>query len=120
MKLSVDNSWYWAPRFLGLLMVFFVGMFALDAFANGLHGLRTFGEFALHLIPAMVLFGALLIGWRYDSLGSWLFTFLGIAYMVITRLQGPWSWYVFITGPLFVIAFLFWRSNSHQKARQGF
>ena len=73
---------HWAPRILSILMILFVSMFALDAFAPNLSVWQQIGGFLIHLIPSYILLAALLVAWKWENLGGWLFTLLGIIFSI--------------------------------------
>jgi hypothetical protein len=109
MKMPPDRSMlavlFWAPRLLGVLFVLFVSMFALDVLVEGSGWKATLAALAIHLIPAAVLFVVLAIAWRFDIAGGFLFALLAVTYMV--QSWGHPDWILAISGPLFLIGFLF-------------
>jgi len=94
----------WGPRLLGLAMAAFLGLFALDAFDNGLSGAAVAG-FGIHLAPALVVGLVAAAGWRNPWLGAIGFGVLAAAYPIAAphRLD----WILVISGPLGLVAVLF-------------
>ena len=96
---------YWTPRILAILMAAFISIFALDVFEEG----KSIGEIALalliHLVPTMILVIALVVAWKRERVGGWLFLFLGVAMAAVSRLE--WAALVMISLPLVVTGALF-------------
>lgn len=93
---------FWIPRVLCILFAVFISLFALDVFSER----YTLGEmilaFLIHLIPTFLVVLALVIAWRWESIGTVLFIALALFYVASGRGQ---SWIIF--APLFLIAALF-------------
>jgi len=94
----------WFARVAGLALVLLASLFALDAF-NGQPWLQATADFAIHLLPAGLLMGIVLLGWRWPWVGAAGFSALAVAYvaMVPTRLD----WIAIVAGPLALTALLF-------------
>lgn len=108
----------WMPRVLAILVSSFLGLFALDAFAGG----KTLGEalpdFALHLVPTLVLLAVVVLSWRWEGVGGWVFIGLSVAYAFVAR--DHVSWVLCISAPLFAAGVLYrwsWRHNRELHAR---
>ena len=104
---------YWTPRLAGLMVSAFLAVFALDAFTNDsfADGLR---EFAIHLIPAIVVGVLVTIAWRYERAGAAGFFLLAVGYAIAAR--GRLDWVAVISGPLVLVGILFLVSARHQRA----
>jgi hypothetical protein len=61
----------------------------------------------MHLIPTLAILIALAIAWRWEWVGGILFAALGIFYIISMWGRFPWSVYLVIAGPAFLIAGLF-------------
>lgn len=76
---------YWTPRVLTILFAAFISIFSFDVFDAG----YTFGEtlvaLFMHLIPTILLVTLLVIAWRWERAGGWLFLGLALLFMV-------WFW----------------------------
>lgn len=81
MKKSIQFI-YWMPRILGILMILFLSMFALDSFAPNLSLWQQIGGFLIHLIPSYILVAALIVAWKREKLGGWLFTVIGVIFSI--------------------------------------
>lgn len=91
---------YFLPRFLAVLFVLFISMFALDVFGEE----RWFLALIIHLIPSIILVIATTIAWRNSRLGALIFIILSLIFALFFHSA-------LIGFPLFVIAALFlWQS----------
>ncbi|MFH1207414.1 MAG: hypothetical protein V1668_02295 [Patescibacteria group bacterium] len=83
----MKKFFYWAPRVLSILIVCFVSVFALDIF----EGDKTAGEIALglliHLIPTFVGIAVIVIAWKRELIGGWLFMALAVAFLFMSRFE---------------------------------
>ena len=110
MNSRMSTALYWLPRILALLFAFFISLFALDVF-NENYGIgKTIIAFSVHLIPTYIILIFTIIAWRNEGIGAMLFTIIGLAY-VFNFQEQPFSTYVIISGPLFLIAILFLINN---------
>lgn len=106
----MDKRWHalplWAPRVLGLLCAFWLGLFALDVF--GMEGgfWEIMAGFLIHLIPSALVVIVVVLGWRWPWLGGLVFLALGAVYVASNR-PHPWLWDLAIAGPLAVTGVLF-------------
>lgn len=77
------------PRIISILFAAFVSIFALDAFSEPGGNLERLGAVVMHLIPALVVAGAVAIAWRWERFGALFFSALAIVYLVITQARFP-------------------------------
>ena len=108
MTKSVKQWLFWTPRVLVMLFAAFVSIFALDVFGAGYGFWETILALFMHLIPTGLLVVALVIAWRWPWVGGILFPGLGVAYLVSMWGRFPWSVYLIMMGPLFLVGILFW------------
>lgn len=78
MKTSI-TVFYWLPRIICILAIFFISMFALDSFAPGLTIWQQIGAFLMHLIPSFILLALLVVAWKWELVGGIVFSFIGLA-----------------------------------------
>jgi len=97
---------YWLPRILSLLFVAFLSLFALDVFSE-YSGWAVVLPLAIHLIPSLVLFVAVLVAWKYDWVGATIFIGFAAFYVYTAGFNRPWSWYASISGPSAIVGILF-------------
>lgn len=102
MNTSTKRILYWAPRVLSILFVLFISVFALDVFSEGYGFGETVLALLIHLIPTFIVIIALVFAWRREWIGAVMFIASGLFFLVSS---GGESW--IISGPLFVIGFLF-------------
>jgi O-antigen ligase len=109
----------WAPRLLGLALCLFLGLFALDAFDERQNLARSLADFAIHLLPALILVPIVLLSWRRPWIGG--IVFIAVAVLYATALaRGRLDWIAVIAGPLFVVGLLFlwsWRQTADVSTR---
>ena len=104
---------FWAPRILSLLFIGFVSMFALDVFEEHSGFWRTLLALTIHLIPSLVLIGALAIAWRWEWVGAVIYAAAGMLYVLtllprsVPPLPIKLRWIATIALPAFVIGLLF-------------
>jgi hypothetical protein len=102
----------WSPRVLGILVCLFLSLFSLDAFGNGKTGVQALPDFAIHILPVLILFAVVGIAWRWEWVGGLVFTGLAVGYAYVARTH--LSWIVIIAGPLFIVGILFFWSWLHR------
>jgi hypothetical protein len=103
--MSVHKILYWTPRALSLAFALFLAVFALDVFSEGFTFWKTLAALAVHLIPTFLVLAVLVVAWRWEWFGAAGFVALGGLYAA-SKSRHP-SWILLISGPLFVIALLF-------------
>ncbi len=97
----------WIPRIIGLLFTGFMILFSLDAFSGDTSIAQKILGFLLHLIPAFVVGGCLLLAWKYRLLGGVLFMVLGMVFTIYFSTYRTASHFVSVSLPLFVAGILF-------------
>ena len=103
----------WLPRILGMAVALFVGLFALDAFGQGRPLAQALGDFAIHLIPALVVLAVVGAAWRYPWVGAVAFIGLAVVYALSVRRI---DWIAVIAGPLFIVGLLFLLAGARATA----
>lgn len=112
MTSSARKLLLWSPRILGILVAAFLGVFALDAFGEGVPA------FLLHLAPALLLLLVVALSWRWEWIGAAAFITLAVLFGVPAWARGDWR--LVISGPLLVVGALFlwsWRHHKELHAR---
>jgi hypothetical protein len=100
---------YWAPRALCITFALFSSIFAFDVFG----GDRNFWETALALImqiiPTFLIVILLMLSWRWEWIGGYLFIVLAVLYIVWSWGKPFATWYnlLFMAGPLALTGALF-------------
>ena len=75
---TANKGFSWLPRIFTMLIILFLGMFALDAFSPELNFWQQLSDFIMHLIPSITLIIILIIAWNRELIGGILFTILGL------------------------------------------
>jgi hypothetical protein len=97
-------------------MCVFLGIFALDAFSGTTSLSKSLGDFALHLVPALLLLSVVVLAWRREWIGAAVFLTWGVAYGLSARRL---DWILAISGPLCLIGVLFLASWRQRRGRQA-
>ena len=95
------------PKILSVVLVFFLGLFALDAFDSGLPLSRQIIAFAIHLIPSLFLAVIAALAWRMPRLGGWLYIASAAFYVFTAWGKVVWTAFAVISGPLAITGLLF-------------
>lgn len=71
----------------------------------------------IHSLPALILVGVLIISWKYEEAGGIMFVLGGLLYIfaLLTGSELEWemlSWALLVSGPAFVIGFLFLKDET--------
>ena len=103
----------WLPRILGIAVAMFLAVFAFDAF-SGQRIWEAVPDFAVHLLPALVVLGVVAVAWRYPWFGG--VAFIGFAVLYAASVRRV-DWIAVIGGPLLAVGVLFlW---SHLRASRA-
>jgi hypothetical protein len=111
----MNKMLFWTPRILTIVFILFLGLFALDSFEGEQSMIKKIGGFFIHLIPNFVLIVVLIVAWKHEWVGTIAFTLVGIAYIIMFWGRFPVATYFTISGPLFLIAVLFWLNWMNRK-----
>ena len=115
MAIAARRLLYWAPRLLGIVVSLFIGLFALDAFGAGKPLTDALLDFAVHLLPALILLTLVAAAWRREWIGAVTFTGLALVYAT-TMSRGRIDWMLLIAGPLLLVGMLFFASWFNHRA----
>ena len=107
MNSSMKRVLFWSPRILCILFAVFLSLFALDVFGEGLGFWETILALLIHLVPVYIVVIALVIAWRWEWVGTVLFTALAVVYLILAWGRFHWSVYATISGPLVLMGILF-------------
>lgn len=77
MKTSIRFV-HWSPRIICILAILFISLFAADSFDPELTIRQQLGAFFIHLIPSIVLLSFLIVAWKWELIGSIIFTVIGL------------------------------------------
>ncbi len=107
MTKPVKRSVFWVPRILCILFAIFVSLFAFDVFGEGYSFWKTILALLIHLIPTGIILVVLAVSWRWEWVGAIIFSALGVLYIVMFWGRFKWPVYLMMSGPLFLVGFLF-------------
>lgn len=109
---------FWTPRVLAILAAAFVGLFALDVFAEGYTFWEAILALTIHLLPTWLILIALAIAWRWERFGGVLFIALGAFFL--TKFGVDRDTVLLLMLPLGLIGILFlvdWQYRATHPAR---
>lgn len=115
-RLTKQGIAYWLPRLLSLLYVGFLALFATDVFSE-YSGVAVIVPLLIHLIPALVLLGVVMLAWKYELVGAIVFLGAAVFYVVDVGWGKPWSWYVAIALPAAIVGLLYLMEWSKKKKK---
>jgi hypothetical protein len=107
MSRTMKQFLFWTPRILCILFAAFISIFALDVFGQGYSFWQTVVALLMHLMPTWIILITLAVAWRWEWVGGILFAALGIFYIISMWGRFPWSVYLVIAVPAFLLATLF-------------
>jgi hypothetical protein len=114
--MTIDKKYLiWAPRILVMAFAALLLLFSMDAFEGSEPLARKTGGFLIHILPALITLGCLVVAWKYRMIGAALFLFLGIVFTFSFGTAKNWSLFLLISAPLFSASLLFFISA--QKAK---
>ena len=108
--MSLTHFLLWSARILGIAVSLFLGLFALDAFTAGRSFDRALVDFAIHLLPAIVVMVIVVVAWERPWAAGLAFIAIAAAYGLSARARPDWI--LTISGPLIMVGVLFlwsWR-----------
>ena len=116
--MTFHQSMEWIPRALGLLVSLFIAAFALDAFAAGKPLPQAAADFAIHLIPGLVLLSIVIASWRREWIAGVTFILAALVYSTAIA-RGRVDWMLIIAVPLLGVGLLFLGSWFGRRAFHG-
>ncbi|MBU0597920.1 hypothetical protein KKF61_02895 [Patescibacteria group bacterium] len=96
---------YWAPRILSIVMVCFISIFAFDVFSEDSNFWETAVALFIHLLPSIVAAIIIIVAWKRELIGGWLFMALGVGFLFIGQFQ--LATVLIVCLPLVVIGTMF-------------
>jgi len=117
---NTTGKWlFWTPRAICILFAVFTSLFALDVFTEHSGFWTILLALLIHLIPTYIIVAVLVVSWRREAIGGYLFISLGILYLLMAIGKFPWYVYLAISGPLFLVGILFllnWRYREQLRS----
>jgi hypothetical protein len=74
-----SKFFYWLPRVLTILSIFFMALFSLDSFGGNASAWKKMLAFLIHNIPVLILIIILIIAWKREVAGGILMIAASIA-----------------------------------------
>ena len=107
MKRVFAHLVHWAPRILALLLLVFIGLFALDLFDSGFGAWQTLLSLLIHLIPSLAIAFVLTLAWRNSLLGAIGFFLLAVIFTLWILSPSDGAGYAVLSGPIVLYSLLF-------------
>jgi len=92
---------YWLPRILSIGFVLFLSVFSLDVFSE-YSGWAAVLPFLMHLLPSFILLGMIIIAWKHERLGGFIFIAIGLLLLFFSRFES-----MIISIPAIILGLLF-------------
>ena len=113
--MKINKIMYWIPRMISIIFILFLSMFALDILGMELGFLGTIIGLFMHLIPSFILIGLLLIAWKYEKIGGYIFLILAVLFIVFFNLYREIFSFLLVGLPIILIGILFLLSAKYNK-----
>ena len=94
------------PRVLGVIITLFMAMMSLDAIGE-FYGWKLVLALLIHNIPTLILLAVLVIAWKREDVGGWIYLILGIATMIFFQTYKEIYSFLIITAPIAITGTLF-------------
>jgi hypothetical protein len=107
MNETLKSILYWTPRAASIIFILFVSIFAFDVFGQNYGFWELLWVLFLHLIPSLVLLGALIVAWRYEWVGAVLYIGFAVWYLATMWGRFDWSAYAILAGVPILVGLLF-------------
>ncbi|MCU0523111.1 MAG: hypothetical protein MUF84_20790 [Anaerolineae bacterium] len=108
---------HWAPRIAAILIIFFTSLFSLDVFGTGASFLETLGAFVIHNTPSIAMIVVLVFAWRQPIVGAVAFVLVSLVFLRFVLGGGGVGHFMLFSGPLLLIAALFYTDWRRSKAQ---
>jgi hypothetical protein len=112
VTLLYRRTLFWMPRIVSLGYIAFFCLFALVVSGDSYSYWRTIIDFIHHLVPALVLSVGLILAWRWEWIGTVLYSATGIIFIVAVfplpiSVNLKLNWILTVAGPAFLVSGLF-------------
>ncbi len=104
---SKSNKWLIAATSIGVLYALALLVFALDVFNKEQSISQTFSDVFLHLIPTVVVFLFVFVGYKNPLIGAIICLVSALIYIISGWSNLHWTAHVLIAGPLLVLSILY-------------
>lgn len=120
-----DKVLYWTPRIICILAILFISLFALDSFEQGRTLWQNLLAFLIHLIPSFVLLVMLIIAWKWERAGGFIFLITGCVLVILYGITGirngdnsllkMLGWGMMLFSPFILAGILFILSHNRKE-----
>ena len=104
---SKSNKWIIAATSIGVLYALALLVFALDVFNKEQSISQTFSDVFLHLVPTVVVFLFVFVGYKNPLIGAIICLLSALIYIITGWANLHWTAHVVIAGPLLVLSMLY-------------
>ena len=104
---SKSNKWLIAATSIGVLYALALLVFALDVFNKEQSISQTFSDVFLHLVPTVVVFLFVFVGYKNPLIGAIICLLSALIYIITGWANLHWTAHVVIAGPLLVLSMLY-------------
>ena len=104
---SKSNKWIIAATSIGVLYALALLVFALDVFNKEQSISQTFSDVFLHLVPTVVVFLFVFVGYKNPLIGAIICLLSALIYIITGWANLHWTAHVVIAGPLLVLSILY-------------
>lgn len=113
---------YWTPRVVSIIFILFLTLFSLDVFEPGRSASQIALGLFIHNLPSLFLTVILIISWKHEIVGGITFILAGLLYILLLLFSSAFEWFMLvwallISGPAFLIGFLFLLNWSKKTRR---
>lgn len=104
---SKSNKWLIAATSIGVLYALALLVFAVDVFNHDQSISQTFSDVLLHLVPTMVVFLFVFVGYKNPLIGAIICLVSALIYIISGWANMHWTAHILIAGPLLVLSILY-------------
>ncbi|MFP4364533.1 MAG: hypothetical protein ACLFR1_11785 [Spirochaetia bacterium] len=97
----------WSGKLLAIYDILFLAMFSLTAMLPEMTWLMKAFVIFLNLFPSFIVLICLLVAWKRPDFGSIAFAAAGVLFTVIFQTYLSLELFILVSGPVFLIAVLF-------------
>ena len=108
----------WSGKLLAIYDILFLAMFSLTALSPEMSWLMKAFVVFLNLFPSLIVFICLVVAWKRPEFGSIAFAAAGVLFTIIFQTYLSIELFILVSGPVFLIAILFfvtWKLQNREK-----
>lgn len=112
----MKNLITWAPRVIALMIIVFVLLFAFNGFVPRYLAGEEVVPLVIGILPAVVLFLALVLAWFFRLAGGITWIILGMAMIIFFHTYRDELSFLTLSSPVVAVGVLFVLSHFYEKA----